>query len=114
MDTGPLPSTAVSRDLKPLELITRVTFPVEETVKEKLPARSVCVPVVEPFTITLADPTGTPFSSETVPLIVRFCACTTNGITNSSAIRGMIFFIWRLFWVYQVERRSCRSGIQHL
>jgi len=37
---------------------------------------SVIVPLVVPFTRTLAPITGSPFSSTTVPLIIPFCAKT--------------------------------------
>ena len=58
-----------------------MVFAPSVTLSVKIPSLSVAVPVELPFTVTDALATGDPFSSTTLPVMVRlFCAssCPAN------------------------------------
>ena len=54
---------------------------LEATVRLKLPSKSVTVPLVVPFSTTLAPMTGSPVASFTIPETLNLSACRLEALT---------------------------------
>ena len=59
-------STGISLLMKPMYETCKIAL-VPDTVKEKFPSKSVCVPLLVPFSIIVAPAKGIPLSSFSVP-----------------------------------------------
>jgi hypothetical protein len=78
---------------------------------ENLPASSVFVPADLFLMVIETSGTGFPFSSVTVPLIFRFCANNSVGITDSNRNTAMIRIILQDFPIWRANRINNRFGL---